>query len=280
MWLLKSNTFPRRTIITLIAASRNFNLSKQNIIKQFFAKCFLCALLLMHAGLLHAQDPTSDPRSSFNISLNSDIFFGFYPFFQGSFGVSEAVDLTFYGILWSGGGPGASWGNWTEFGIGIGLPVGEALYINPQLGVLNGSLTSGLGTPVLFEGLVPNLTVRLNDQQVEGELYAGYYLGFDHGNGVTNNFLHYWANSGYKVNRFFSAGLHFEQLSFTGGQNQGEDPAYPFYMALGPYVQFSVPNANAFARFTTGADLRSDEQIAKSGFDQPSFFKLSVGVGF
>ncbi len=228
--------------------------------------------------MVSLQEQEED-KFDMSVSLNSDIFFGFYPFFAGSYG-SGPVDFTFYGILWSGGAAGGGWGNWTEVGVGVGFPVGDALYVSPQIGLLNGSLTSGLGTPVLAEGIVPNLTVGLDTDALEGEFYLGYYAGFDHGNPSTNNYLHYWLNIGYKISSFLSAGLHFEQLSYTGGNNAPEDPSYAFYQALGPYIQFADPNGGSFARFSTGGDLRSDEQVTKSGYEQPSFYKLSVGYNF
>ncbi len=239
------------------------------------------ALILLSLITLSAfaQGQEEEDKFDMSVTLNSDIFFGFYPFFAGSYG-SGPVDFTFYGILWSGGAAGGTWGNWTEVGVGIGFPIGDALYVSPQIGLLNGSLTSGLGTPVLAEGIVPNLTMSLGTDALEGEFYLGYYAGFDHGNPSTNNYLHYWLNVGYKVSSFFSAGLHFEQLSYTGGNNAPEDASYAFYQALGPYIQFSDPNGGSFARFSTGGDLRSDEQVTKSGFEQPSFYKLTVGYNF
>lgn len=256
--------------------------------KRSFTKGGLLTLLL--AVLMLAVNPQQakaqeESRFSMDVTLNSDIFFGFYPFFAGSYSLSDNTAFTFYGILWSGGNNGAGigggpWGNWTEFGVGMDFTVAEGININPQIGLLNGSLTSGLGTPVLGEGIVPNLTIGLDKAFTEGEIYVGYYAGFDHGNPSTNNYLHYWANYGFKISPFFSAGLHLEQLRFTGGINQPEGSAYDFYVALGPYVQFADPNGGAFARFTSGADLRSDDMIAKSGWTQPSFFKLTVGYSF
>ena len=240
------------------------------------------ALGLLFTSNVNAQDaeaaPAEDKKLDMNVTLNSDIFFGFYPFFNGAYAVSDKVDFTFYGILWSGGGPGASWGNWTEFGMGIGIPVNDAIYVNPQIGLLSGGLTSGLGTPVLAEGIVPNLTIGIDDEAIEGEIYAGYYNGLDHGNPVTNNYLHYWANTGYKFNSIVSAGVHFEHLRFTGGKNYASDAAYDYYQVVGPYLQFSKPDGSAFTRFSSGWDLRSDEQVTKSGYSQPSFFKLTVGM--
>jgi hypothetical protein len=239
----------------------------------------ICGVLVLFLLSFNGFAQEEEDPFSMNVSLNSDIFFGFYPFFAGSYGTGP-IDFTFYGILWSGGAAGGSWGNWTEFGVGIGFPVGDALYVNPQIGLLSGGLTSGLGTPVLAEGLVPNLTIGLGTDALEGEFYGGYYTGFDHGNPSTNNYLHYWLTMGYRINSFFSLGLHFEQLSYTGGNNAPEDPAYSFYTSIGPYIKFADPNGGAFARFITGGDLRSDEQVEKSNYEQPSFFKLTVGYGF
>lgn len=237
----------------------------------------LIILLLLSCYTFAQQDEES--KFGMSVSLNSDAFFGFYPFFAGSYKAGDNLDFTFYGILWSGG-RGAEWGNWTEFGIGIGFPVGDALYVNPQIGILNGSLTSGSDTPVLAEGIVPNLTISLDTDKFEGELYAGYYNGFDHGNPVTNNYLHYWLNGGVKIGSFFSAGLHLEHLRFMGGQNQEDDVASDYYVSLGPYFQFADPDGGPFSRFSTGGDLRSDEEVIKSGVDLSSFFKVTVGFSF
>jgi hypothetical protein len=238
--------------------------------------------VLAASPVLAQEESSEEDKFNMKVTLNSDIFFGFYPFFGGSYKLSDKLDFTFYGILWSGG-TGASWGNWTEFGVGVGLPVGDALYINPQIGLLNGSLTSGLGTPVLGEGLVPNLTVGLNKNKLEGELYAGYYLGLKHTAPQTNNYLHYWLNGGYKIASFVSAGLHLEQLRFMGGmepEGVTAREAVDLYFSVGPYVQFSDPKGKSFARFTTGWDLRSEEQVTKSENTQPSFFKLTAGYNF
>ncbi|PRY88930.1 DUF6733 family protein [Mongoliibacter ruber] len=257
---------------------------KRSFTKSFKAIFALSAMLIaFNIGNVNAQE---EDKFSLDVTLNSDIFFGFYPFFAGSYSLSENTAFTFYGILWSGGTGGVQgtggggWGNWTEFGVGMDFQVAEGININPQIGLLSGSLTSGLGTPVLGEGIVPNLTIGLDKAKTEGEFYLGYYYGFNHGNPTTLNFLHYWANYGFKISPFFSAGLHFEQLSFTGGSEVASDDSFDYYVALGPYVQFADPKGGAFARFTSGADLRSTEMVAKSGTSQPSFFKLTVGYSF
>ncbi len=248
-------------------------------ISKLFLSLMMCFVLTSQETAF-AQEEES--KFSMNVTLNSDIFFGFYPFVAGSYAISDKVDFTFYGVLWSGGTGGASegWGNWTEFGAGVNFKVTESFNINPQIGLLNGSLTSGgtgSGVPVLGEGWVPNITMGLNNDFIQGEFYLGYYMGIDHGQGFTNEFLHYWLNAGYKIAPFFSAGLHFEQLDFSGGKNN-EGNGYAIYQALGPYVQFSDPGGSGFARFSSGVDLRPE--ISTARFEQPTFYKLTVGFGF
>lgn len=215
----------------------------------------------------------TDDKFDFTVTLNSDQFFGFYPYFSGSYGLSETSAFTFYGILWSGGTAGA-WGNWTEFGVGMDFTVADGLNINPSIGILNGSLLSSTaaGPAVFGEGIVPNIVIGLDKQSVEGEFYLGYYAPVrDEApmGGSTRAYLHYWANFGVKASSFFSLGVHYEQLDNSAGSNVPE--SVTLYQWLGPYVQFSDPNGRAFARFAGGGDL-------VEGND--SFFKLTTGFNF
>lgn len=230
----------------------------------------LSLIILLSTSASFGQD---DERFSFDVSLNSDQFFGFYPFFSGAYGVSESLDLTFYGILWSGG-TGAAWGNWTEFGVGVNFPVADGVNINPQVGILGGSLLSSgaTGAGVLGDGIVPNVLIGLDRTKTEGEIYLGYYAPLRDeapANGTTLAYLHYWANFGYKVSDVFSFGGHFEHLVNTGGSNVSSSEDY--YQWLGPYLQFSSPSGGPFARFAFGTDL-------VEGND--SFFKLTAGFSF
>lgn len=222
--------------------------------------------LLCFYNPIQAQE---EKDMSFSFTLNSDQFFGFYPFFQGGVGVSDKVDFTFYGILWSGG-TGGAWGNWTEFGVGVSVEAVEGLSITPQVGLLGGNLLSSgtAASGVLGDGIVPNLTVVLDKSGVQGEIYAGFYLPLRDeapNDGTTLSFIHYWANLGYQFSDVFSAGLHFEHLINSGGSNV--DESTDTFQWLGPYVQFAVDKG--FARFSAGGDLLEEND---------SFFKLTVGL--
>lgn len=220
-----------------------------------------------------AKGQGTDDNFSFTIALNSDQFFGFAPSFSGAYAVNPTTELTFYGILWSGG-TGGGWGNWTEFGVGANFTVADGFGINPNIGVTGGNLlSSGVEGPAIFgDGIVPNLILSLDKQYVEGEGYFGYYAPLrDRApeGGTTLSYVHYWANLGYKVSPQFSFGAHFEELINSGGSNVEESTSV--YQWLGPYIQFSSPKYSVFARLTAGGDL-------VSGND--SFFKVSTGFSF
>jgi hypothetical protein len=191
----------------------------------------------------------------------------------GTYKLGNTVDLSFYGIFWSGG-TGGRWGNWTEFGVGLNFRPTDILAINPQIGIVNGSLLSSgaVGEGVLGDGLVPNLTVNLQSPTLEGQIYAGYYLPLRNlapAGGTTLSYLHYWVNSGIKLGKFFSFGAHYEHLINTGGSNveKSED----VYQWLGPYVQFIEKSGRMYLRFAGGTDFTKDDD---------SFFKMTVGYNF
>lgn len=220
---------------------------------------------------LKAQE---EDKLSLSVSLNSDQFFGFYPFIQGAAPINENLDFTFYGILWSGG-TGGAWGNWTEFGLGVRFEPADGLTMTPQLGFLGGNLlSSGATQPGVFgDGFVPNLTVGLDKNDLIGELYAGFYLPLRdetiNNTQTTLSYIHYWVNGGYKFSDIVQAGAHFEHLINSGGSNV--DESTDVYQWFGPFIQFADPDGKHFTRFSFGTDF-------VDGND--SFFKLTTGFSF
>jgi hypothetical protein len=235
---------------------------------------------------------TPAPRDErFSVVLNQDAFFGFYPSFNGLIPVSDNVDLSFYGILWTtpsfastalaGQGPSGS-DLWTEFGIGANFILNDGkLQIKPQIGITNGALLSGgvldandvpTGTGSNFgDGIVPSLTINYSDDSFEAEYYGGYYAALaNRNNDAALDFLHTWVNAGYKFSSNFSAGAHYELLSNTRNTYPGGSTAV-VYQWVGPYVQFTMKKG-FFARFTAGADI-------EEGGDG-DFYKLAVGMSF
>ncbi|MEM9987363.1 MAG: DUF6733 family protein [Bacteroidota bacterium] len=249
-------------------------------------QCLLLALLMM-ASHLYGQE---ESKGSFTVSINQDVFFGFYPAVFGSYELGDNLNLSYYGIFWttpsfgSGGGSGL----WTEFGAGVSFDAGP-LTIAPQVGVLSGKLLSNGANGIFFDGLVPNLTIDLNDDLFEGQIYAGYYASImpgevDNGSGEmvdvssTNDFLHYWANFGIAPAEVISFGLHLEHLYFSPSNiieadftPDTEPAAANLYQWFGPYVQLNHPDGHGL-RFLAGP------QLVEGGGG--SFYKLTASFGF
>jgi hypothetical protein len=235
--------------------------------------------LLCSAAVLAVAPSISlaeEDRLSGSMSFNHDAFFGTNPFFGMSYDMGNGKDLTFYGISW-GTGAGSEWGQWTEFGIGMGFEALDgALYVNPQVGFTSGSLLSSgaAGEGVVGDGIVPNLTVNLDDNGWEGQLYAGWYKNLQdtaEDDGTTLEYVHYWLNGGRQFGEYFSAGVHFEELRLSGGSNVESQDGYQW---LGPYIQ--VANDTVGLRFSFGADLTDDDD----SFSQSDFYKLQFFYSF
>jgi hypothetical protein len=219
-----------------------------------------------------------DAPFSGSVTLNQDIFFGFYPIINGAYSINDKVALTFYGTFWTNpaftpSGTGGS-GLWTEIGGGLSFSVLDgALSINPQLGFLNGSLLSGSSRADTFEGLVAQISFSHAGRYTEGQLYGAYYLATEAPS--TNDFAHWWLTAGVRPfadctnwTQIFSVGGHFEQLyrtKFKGGQTSN------LYTWLGLYVQLTLPN-NVFLRVNGGWDLKDNI----SG----TFYKVTMGYSF
>lgn len=223
------------------------------------------------------QTPAAEALS-LGVSLNTDSFFGFYPSFAGSYGLSDTLDFTVYGTYWAGGvaannGINGGWDDWTEFGAGVAFSPTDYLTINPQIGFLSGNLLSaGAAANVqgdVGEGWVPNLTVNLNSADYEGQFYAGFYLPIQN-NGNRTEFLHTWLSAGRKLNNVFSAGGHVEWLS--GGNSFDEDTMFVW---AGPYVQFRNEDKGLFVRFAGGFEFD-----AAGTADSGTFWKSTVGFSF
>lgn len=210
-----------------------------------------------------------DSAFAASLGFNQDLFFGNYTTLFAGYAINDAVDFTFYSILWhtdlfaspvdGATTPTDGIGLWTEFGVGLNFKrMGGALNINPQIGVLSGSLlsTGGSDTAKVFDGVVPNITVSYNETFVESEFYMGYYVATRGPRDANNDFLHWWTNAGIKPwgddcgwKSIISTGLHYENLRRTGPGD-----AASLYGWLGPYVQFTMPNGLG-ARFTSGWDV-------------------------
>ncbi|MFN4145004.1 MAG: DUF6733 family protein [Runella sp.] len=244
----------------------------------------MLALMVMSAHITMAQEGS---KSSYSVSLNQDNFFGFYPTIAGSLNINKNLDWTFYSILWTtpSFGTGGGGGLWTEFGTGVNFnTLNGKLKINPQIGFLNGKLLSNGAFPMLFEGVVPSLTANLGTDKLEGQFYLGYYTALRKGQvlsndasrrlidaPVQNNFLHWWANAGYKISSAISAGVHYEHLRSNPSVGESSN----VYKWAGPYIQASLSNGLAL-RFSGGSNVM--DRPANDANN--SFYKLTATFSF
>lgn len=237
---------------------------------------FTLLLFIVSIGVF-AQETENDSKISAGLSLNHDAFFGFNPMMTLGYDVSENGTITAYGIQW-GAGTASAWGQWTEFGFGYNFSAGN-FDINPQLGFTFGSLLSSGASQrgIIGDGIVPNLTVNFDSENFEGQFYFGYYAALSNNTKesgeATNNYVHYWANFGYKAASFFSFGAHFEELYLSGGDVNGGGSLdrVDGYVWLGPYLQFTKGNAGL--RLSFGANLADENtRFAPNDFYKLAFF--------
>lgn len=254
---------------------------------------YLAALLcasIAGSGSAAAQDPAADDRFSATVTLNQDIFFGFYPTFTTNYKMNKKVAWTTYGILWTtpSFGTGGGSGLWTEAGAGVNFMAFDSkLTINPSVGFLNGRLLSNGSFPMAFEGIVPNIVANVNTDKFESEVYAGFYTAIrkgkvsDNAGGlmrapVQNNFTHWWVNGGFKFVPALSVGVHYEALDFRpSGTGSSAVRSAGLYKWIGPYVQANV-TPKFSVRFSFGADVL--DRPPTDGID--SFYKLTARYSF
>jgi hypothetical protein len=193
---------------------------------------------------------------------------------------------------------------WLEFDLGLNLTFfDKRLSVTPMIGFVHGQLLSSgsgayskgasdqnvNGRTTAFEGIVPSLTMNYLDDRLEGEFYMGYYKSFKEdgnmpvlagtgtsgfspnpnpgrGDGLsgTVDFLHWWANAGYRFNSMFSLGLHYEHLLSTRN-NSAAYAQQDYYRWFGPYVEMKLAGGMAF-RFTAGHDFSDNQDFYKLKF--------------
>lgn len=191
----------------------------------------------------------------------------------------------------------------TDVGVNLTF-LDKRLSVTPMIGFVHGQLLSSRGgffpngggsvneRTTAFEGAVPNITINYLDDRFEGEFYLGYYkairseggdpgaattctvigdpgggncLGPNQGgNRGTWDFLHYWANAGYRLNSMWSVGAHYEHL-LTTRDNSAPGAQQDYYRWIGPYVEMKLPGGMAF-RFTSGKDLTDNQDFYKVKF--------------
>ncbi len=237
-------------------------------------KTLLTILSLFCGGLLlRAQETTAtDPPSTFNVLLNQDNAFGFYPKVTGSFKLIDNVSLFFYGTFWTNPSFGNSFDGtdtWLETGIGLRFfAMQDRIDINPFVGFTHGKLLSDNFEAILAEGIVPGFNIDFLDERFEAEAYFSFYKALKSKGRDSGDYLLYWLLPGIVVNDNFSVGLHYE------GYDQiraAEGEANIRYQRFGGYAKFTIKE-KYFFRFSAGTNTVEDSNYAKN------FYKLTVGI--
>lgn len=231
-----------------------------------------------------AAAPTGDAdkkKTSFDVGLNTDPFFGFNVLAGGAYPLSDSIDLNVYGLYWTNVGAGINNNPWTEFGGGATFkPMGD-LSISLLVGVLNGDLQSQNGVANVGEAIVPNITVNYSSDLIEGQWYTAYYktmsAGAVHRNAV-DDYLHGWINAGVRVTPGISVGVHYEHLETLARYPQGTTSAAPrgsysamIYRWIGGYFETKFPDNNIRLRYTGGIDTVKGRE---------HFYKLGLVISF
>ncbi|WP_350282188.1 DUF6733 family protein [Nitrosomonas sp.] len=229
------------------------------------------------------------------VVLKQDAFFGFQTILDAGYEVADNIDFTFYSWLWTNPNFGKSsvvsgptgdtvnaggQGLWTEFGIGLNFRfLDNTLSINPNIGMLNGSLLSSevVGKDIRAgEGVVPNLVVNYDDDYFTANLYVAYYMATR--GPRARDFLHNWINVGVKPALFGvgkalpinSVGIHWEHL-WAAKNRIDSSLEGVVYNWVGPYIEFGLPK-NLALRFAGGFDVKSDVSN--------NFYQASIKLNF
>jgi hypothetical protein len=220
-------------------------------------------------------------KTSFDVGMSTDPFFGYNILAGGAIPVTGMIDWKVYGLFWTDVGAGIGNNPWTEFGTGATFNVLPSLSVSTLVGVLSGNLQSNNGRATLGEALVPNLTVNYNDGMIEGQVYAGYYKTMSTGReirGAVDDYLHGWVSAGYIIGKNLSAGIHFEHLETLARYAQGSRTALDrgsyqamIYQWMGGYVEAKFPDNKTALRFTGGIDTVVNRE---------HFYKMSLAMSF
>lgn len=232
---------------------------------------FLCAgksMLAQPSDSLIKSD-----NSTFTMQINQDNTFGFFPMIIASIGLKKA-DLTFYTVFWTSpvfaNADGS--GSLIETGIGVGFSAGN-WYINPSLGFTHGFFTngrdqSGRGRPTIAEAIVPGATLFFKTEKLESEFFTAYYHNLRKEISPQTNYLLIWLLPGFKLNKYFSSGLHYEQFRNTSDN-------VPLYERYGLYFKTTFKEKYEL-RLAAGLNYLREGDTKTQG----DFYKLTVNIPF
>jgi hypothetical protein len=157
-----------------------------------------------------------------------------------------------------------------SFGIGFSTLNGS-IYVNPSLGFTHGKFLSGGDESVIFEAMVPSLSLYINPGGMDTEVYFSFYQHLrdevtDPVNRSTADAVFYWLTPGFWLSNKVSVGVHYEGLFLKFGTGNFQSS----YQWLGPYLKLRSKGKYDF-RITAGPNL-------KKGIYAQEFYKLSTNI--
>ena len=228
-------------------------------------------ILIFTLGLITNILPAQE-AGTFQVVLNQDNAFGFYPQVVASRPLNERFDLTAYGLFWTNpsfGSPATGTNFWTETGVGISsTSLQGRLVLNPSFGLTHGNLLSGGEEGLLAEGIVPSLFLLYLDDRFETEAFFAYYQVLRRAGPINSSFALYWAYPGIYLHPALSIGLHYESFRLTE-TNAGDTG--PLYTWTGGYVKYTIKEKYAL-RFSAGINVAEDSPYANE------YYKLNVVI--
>lgn len=220
------------------------------------------------------QDTTLlEDRSYFTVQLNQDNTFNFYPVISGGLPLKKC-DLTFYVVFWTSAvfANADGSGSLIETGMGVGFRVSN-WYINPSIGFTHGIFTggrdqSGRGRPTIAEAIVPGTTLLFRNENLESEFFTSYYHNLRKEISPQTNYLFAWWLPGFKFNKYFSSGLHYEQFRDISN-------GIALYTHYGLYGKTTFKEKYEL-RLSVGLNYLHEVDTKKQG----DFYKLTVNIPF
>jgi hypothetical protein len=252
--------------------------------KKFFLILVLVLVSFFALNTLKSEE-TKTPTSLI-ISLNQDPAFGFYPMFWGSYGLSEKIALTTYGIFWTQdalAGKNGGLNLLTEIGVGVNFTLLDgALNINPAIGLGNGNFQSGGGRAIVGDNIVPQVGITYTNGDFSVYAASVNWINLRKESKVTNNYdlFEYSVNPMYSYNKYFALGLTYDRFLYID-HTPKEDVTYTSYDWIGPTFKLTF-NSGASATFSAGVDFQDydNKNIADNDKILRDFYRLQVAFPF
>jgi len=237
-----------------------------------FLLTFFSPFLVLYLFGQNVDTKQKNQVARFELSLNQDANFGFYPGARAVFPISQSFELGGYGNYYTNPAYATSDGTgpWTEFGLLVNFnPIqssSQNLFLSSSVGLSNGNVLSGDSVERFAEGLSLGLTAVYNYSTLEFLASGSYFLPFKKRGIFSNSFYFYMLSAGVYILPSFSIGTHYENNETNFLKLKRTEQTYEW---IGVYFKFIVSQKYTL-QFTGGREL------ADNGTN--SFYKLELNI--